>query len=41
MIRALSVDEHNGGTSKQEQEDLRVELIVRGTTGPVRVDESV
>jgi LacI family transcriptional regulator, repressor for deo operon, udp, cdd, tsx, nupC, and nupG len=41
MIRALSVDEHNGGTSKPEGEDLRVELIVRATTGPVRNDDSV
>jgi LacI family repressor for deo operon, udp, cdd, tsx, nupC, and nupG len=41
MIRALSVDEHNGDTSKPEREDLRVELIVRGTTGPVRNDDSV
>jgi LacI family transcriptional regulator, repressor for deo operon, udp, cdd, tsx, nupC, and nupG len=41
MIRALSVDEHNGDSSEQELEDLRVELIVRGTTGPVRNNDSV
>jgi LacI family transcriptional regulator, repressor for deo operon, udp, cdd, tsx, nupC, and nupG len=41
MIQALSVDEHNGETSKQQPEDLRVALIVRGTTGPVRTNASV
>ncbi len=41
MIRALSVDEHNGDSSEQELEDLRVELIVRGTTGPVQNNDSV
>jgi LacI family transcriptional regulator, repressor for deo operon, udp, cdd, tsx, nupC, and nupG len=41
MIRALSVHEHNGDSSEQELEDLRVELIVRGTTGPVRNNDSV
>jgi LacI family transcriptional regulator, repressor for deo operon, udp, cdd, tsx, nupC, and nupG len=40
MIRALSADEHNGDTSKQESEELQVELIVRGTTGPVRDNDS-
>jgi hypothetical protein len=35
MIGALAADEHNGDSSK-EPEDLRVELVVRGTTGPVR-----
>jgi DNA-binding LacI/PurR family transcriptional regulator len=41
MIRALSVDEHNGDTSRPEREDLQVELVVRATTGPVRNDDSV
>jgi hypothetical protein len=36
MIGALAADEHNGHGSQQELADLRVELIVRGTTGPVR-----
>jgi LacI family transcriptional regulator, repressor for deo operon, udp, cdd, tsx, nupC, and nupG len=40
MIRALSADEHNGDTSKRESEELQVELIVRGTTGPVRDNDS-
>jgi LacI family transcriptional regulator, repressor for deo operon, udp, cdd, tsx, nupC, and nupG len=40
MIRVLSADEHNGDTSKQESEELQVELIVRGTTGPVRDNDS-
>ena len=38
MIGALAADEHNGDGSK-EPEDLRVELVVRGTTGPVRSDD--
>jgi LacI family transcriptional regulator, repressor for deo operon, udp, cdd, tsx, nupC, and nupG len=40
MSRALSADEHNGDTSKQDPEELRVELIVRSTTGPARNDDS-
>jgi LacI family transcriptional regulator, repressor for deo operon, udp, cdd, tsx, nupC, and nupG len=40
MIRALAADEHNGDTSKKESEELQVELIVRGTTGPVRDNDS-
>jgi hypothetical protein len=36
MIGALAADEHNGNGSQQELEELRVELVVRGTTGPVR-----
>jgi DNA-binding LacI/PurR family transcriptional regulator len=39
MIGALAEDEHNGNGSRQELEELeefRVELVVRGTTGPVR-----
>jgi DNA-binding LacI/PurR family transcriptional regulator len=39
MIGALAEDEHNGNGSQQELEELeefRVELVVRGTTGPVR-----
>jgi LacI family transcriptional regulator, repressor for deo operon, udp, cdd, tsx, nupC, and nupG len=39
MITALAGDDHNGDGSRQELEDLRVELIVRGTTGPVRNNE--
>lgn len=39
MIGALAADEHNGDGSQQELKDLRVELIVRGTTGPVRNNE--
>ena len=38
MIGALAADEHNGDGSK-EPEDLHVELVVRGTTGPVRSDD--
>jgi LacI family transcriptional regulator, repressor for deo operon, udp, cdd, tsx, nupC, and nupG len=37
MIRAVSADGHNGDTSKQQPKELRVELIVRSTTGPVRI----
>ena len=39
MMRALAADGHNGDESQQELQDLRVELIVRGTTGPVRNNE--
>ena len=39
MISALAADGHNGDESQQELQDLRVELIVRGTTGPVRNNE--
>jgi LacI family transcriptional regulator, repressor for deo operon, udp, cdd, tsx, nupC, and nupG len=35
MIGALSVDEPDGNGSKRDLEDLRVELMVRDTTGPV------
>jgi LacI family transcriptional regulator, repressor for deo operon, udp, cdd, tsx, nupC, and nupG len=36
MILALSADKHNGDTSKPDPEELRVELIVRSTTGLAR-----
>jgi hypothetical protein len=39
MIGALAADEHDGNGSQQELEELeelRVELVGRGTTGPVR-----
>jgi LacI family transcriptional regulator, repressor for deo operon, udp, cdd, tsx, nupC, and nupG len=39
MISALEADGHNADESQQELQDLRVELIVRGTTGPVRNNE--
>jgi LacI family transcriptional regulator, repressor for deo operon, udp, cdd, tsx, nupC, and nupG len=35
MIGALAVDQPDGNGSKQEPEELQVELVVRGTTGPV------
>jgi LacI family transcriptional regulator, repressor for deo operon, udp, cdd, tsx, nupC, and nupG len=34
MIGALSVDEQDGNGSKHDPEELRVELMVRDTTGP-------
>ena len=34
MIGALSVDEQDGNGSKHNLEELRVELMVRDTTGP-------
>jgi LacI family transcriptional regulator, repressor for deo operon, udp, cdd, tsx, nupC, and nupG len=39
MIQALAANEHNGNGSK-EPEELHVELVVRGTTGPVRDEDS-
>ena len=35
MISALAPDGHDGNGSKEKPAELRVELIVRGTTGPV------
>jgi DNA-binding LacI/PurR family transcriptional regulator len=34
MISALAPDGHDGNGSKEKPAELRVELIVRGTTGP-------
>jgi LacI family transcriptional regulator, repressor for deo operon, udp, cdd, tsx, nupC, and nupG len=40
MIKALETDRHDGNGSKQQSGGLRVELVVRDTTGPPRDNAS-